>query len=480
MPPTSPPPPGAFPPPWERAQPAVQPGSPPGRTPFQKAMGSGAEAEAFSREKAFARAKEISQGGMDTLSALELKTRQLEQQYEKLLAERERRAAAAEEGTPYKAPYAEESGEGDEYGEEEDGDDWDGEDVWEEEEDDGEELDPVDISGFEDLTKEAEKVKRPVGRPRKVPGEIGPSRGPRKRQPSLTAEQSAEHEWIKRRAQGKSQGITTAKPGEDICGALLSAKAQSKYGRKFCTMPPNKRYAGRCRWHKGRERADHTAEGLLSNTRDAMDAYQSGGRAVEAEPSAAEHTLNGQPLADFSAADFSNKSAEEIVEAAKQKVNGARGKPAFKPYGAQREAVNPVNALLSLLYEAHGNVEYLRDAINASESLVIAGKAEREEVAKLVVLYNEERDRLEKYTLDALKHGLEQRQMRLYEIQAQAIVFVLKRVFEAIPLAQQVKDAMALEASEALRQFISVSQSNPWRGPLVQAREAALIPVDAG
>ena len=110
---------------------------------------------------------------------------------------------------------------------------------------------------------------------------------------------------------------------------------------------------------------------------------------------------------------------------------------------------SPVDAALALLYESAGNVEFLREQVRAHSALIISGKLERDEIAGIVRLYNDERDRLSKLSSDLMRIGIAQRQVSLYEAQARMIVTIVGRIIDRANLdADQRKRAIEAATSE--------------------------------
>jgi hypothetical protein len=131
-----------------------------------------------------------------------------------------------------------------------------------------------------------------------------------------------------------------------------------------------------------------------------------------------------------------------------------------------------------MLQESAGNVEYFRREVTKLERLVIAGRKEREEVAKMVVLYNEERDRLERYTIDAMRIRLDERQIRLYEAQAKAMQTIVKAIVDGIGLMGEDRQKALTIASQQLRLYAaSVEDEKEWQGPLQEAKELSNVRV---
>lgn len=130
----------------------------------------------------------------------------------------------------------------------------------------------------------------------------------------------------------------------------------------------------------------------------------------------------------------------------------------MRQYGAP-VTVGPVDALLSLLYETAGNVAWLRQRVRESPGLVVSGKMQREEETALVRLYNDERDRLQRITTDALKIGIAERQVRVYEMQAKVLVTIVKSIIEACGLTQEQRQIAVKVAAKALRDYVSATPS---------------------
>lgn len=142
--------------------------------------------------------------------------------------------------------------------------------------------------------------------------------------------------------------------------------------------------------------------------------------------------------------------------------------------------VTPINALLSLIYEAAGNVQYYRERVGEQERLVLAGKKEREEISKIVVLYNEERDRLQRYTNDALRIGVEAKQVKLYEVQAKAFVQMAKSIVQELDLRGEQRERALKIAAEQLRLFTQQSnEGNAWKGPFLDGSVKEVVEVTA-
>lgn len=109
---------------------------------------------------------------------------------------------------------------------------------------------------------------------------------------------------------------------------------------------------------------------------------------------------------------------------------------------------HPDQALLSLVYEAAGNVAFLREqagAMGADVTLLsseMAGKhiIVREDVKAMVKLYGEWSDRLAKYAKAAIDAGIAKRYVELAESQAAAIVRVINAVLDGLALSAEQRD----------------------------------------
>ena len=115
--------------------------------------------------------------------------------------------------------------------------------------------------------------------------------------------------------------------------------------------------------------------------------------------------------------------------------------------------ISPIQVLLNLIQEAVGNVEFYRQEVSELKSLHVPGKSTRQELQIVVAQYDDERDRLQKYVADALRIGLEQRQVKLYELQARTIAEVIKRVIDKLDLSAEQRHLALSTAAEELRTF---------------------------
>lgn len=115
--------------------------------------------------------------------------------------------------------------------------------------------------------------------------------------------------------------------------------------------------------------------------------------------------------------------------------------------------ISPIQVLLNLIQEAVGNVEFYRQEVGELERLFVPGKSTRQELQIAVSQYDSERDRLQKYVSDALRIGLEQRQVKLYELQARTIAEIIKRVIDRLDLTAEQRHLALSTAAEELRTF---------------------------
>jgi hypothetical protein len=130
---------------------------------------------------------------------------------------------------------------------------------------------------------------------------------------------------------------------------------------------------------------------------------------------------------------------------------------------------SPVDAALALLYESAGNVEFLREQVRAHSALIISGKLERDEVAGIVRLYNDERDRLAKLSADLMRIGIAQRQVSLYESQARRIVEIVRMVIDAADLDASQRKRAIEAATSALRTVTLVQAPHEIAAPYANA-----------
>lgn len=151
-----------------------------------------------------------------------------------------------------------------------------------------------------------------------------------------------------------------------------------------------------------------------------------------------------------------------------QQVLATRVAIRYKNVGNARK-VTAVRALKELIEESAGNVDYLRDEVNKLEKLVIAGRKTREEIAGVVVLYNEERDRHERFVTDAIRIRLEERQQEINAAQALVLATVAKAIIDGIGLKGEDRQRALAIASHHLLEAGATAEEGLWRGPLQEA-----------
>lgn len=119
----------------------------------------------------------------------------------------------------------------------------------------------------------------------------------------------------------------------------------------------------------------------------------------------------------------------------------------------QAVETDPHVALMGLVWEAQGNVAFLRSRIRQLDDLVGPDHTGDGAPHALVKLYNEERDRLAKVSQAAISAGIAERAMAIVEQQADAIVTVVLRALDALALTPEQRDQAQAAASVALREF---------------------------
>lgn len=130
--------------------------------------------------------------------------------------------------------------------------------------------------------------------------------------------------------------------------------------------------------------------------------------------------------------------------------NTSQANKLLATFGGKRRT-DPLAAFLQQIYEANGNVEFYRARVRELHSLYVSGRSERQEVQAVIRLYNDERDRLHKYLVAAARIGLEQRTVKLLEMQAQLIVGVVQGVVDGLELAPEQRARAMKLAADALR-----------------------------
>lgn len=106
--------------------------------------------------------------------------------------------------------------------------------------------------------------------------------------------------------------------------------------------------------------------------------------------------------------------------------------------GVQVE-IDPQQALLQMVWEAAGNVSYLRGRVQQLEEIFGADHLGDAEPHVLVQLYAQERERLAKFSKIALDAGIAQRQLDLIERLADPIVVVVMAALEGLPEPEQAR-----------------------------------------
>lgn len=144
----------------------------------------------------------------------------------------------------------------------------------------------------------------------------------------------------------------------------------------------------------------------------------------------------------------------------------------YRNVGNKRK-VSPVRALKELMDEAAGNVDYLRDEVNKLEKLFIRGVKTREEVATVVLLYNEERDRHEKYVTDAIRIRLEERTTEISAANAKVLATVARAIIDSLGLKGEARENALVTAAGVLSLQGAPDDSDEWHGPLKDAEAGA-------
>jgi hypothetical protein len=114
---------------------------------------------------------------------------------------------------------------------------------------------------------------------------------------------------------------------------------------------------------------------------------------------------------------------------------------------------DPQQALLGQVWEAMGNVAFLRGRVQALEAVHGADHLGDGRPNVLVTMYNEERDRLAKVCKMAIEAGIAERAIAIAESQADAIVTVISRVLDSLGLPRAKRDAAQGVAVAALREL---------------------------
>lgn len=115
---------------------------------------------------------------------------------------------------------------------------------------------------------------------------------------------------------------------------------------------------------------------------------------------------------------------------------------------------NPQQALLEQVWEAFGNVAFLRTRVQAlGINPAVAGRAGDARPHIFVTMYNEERDRLAKMCQLAVGAGIAERAIAMAEQQADAIVAVVTRVLDSLELPPAKRLAAQQTAVAVLQEF---------------------------
>lgn len=174
--------------------------------------------------------------------------------------------------------------------------------------------------------------------------------------------------------------------------------------------------------------------------------------------------------------------ASQVRAKAAARVEAERLARAAGRLGVARE-VDAGQALLELVYEAAGNVEFYRDLVARLNSVPVSvGEGDGQEQdgplldglygrmfhqsgvptgeAKrhiLVQLYDDERDRLKEYAATVVKVGLAERQVQVAEVQAALVARVVMAILDdpELGLSREVRELGRRLAGRHLRQLVS-------------------------
>lgn len=124
--------------------------------------------------------------------------------------------------------------------------------------------------------------------------------------------------------------------------------------------------------------------------------------------------------------------------------------------GDTRE-VNPQEALLSQVWEASANVEFLRYRVQNLDAIYGPNHVGDAEAHVLVKMYNSERDRLTKYAKVCVDAGLAEKQIQTMQVLGVAVVGVIQALLEydALKLTPAQVEAGRKFASERLRLLVA-------------------------
>lgn len=123
----------------------------------------------------------------------------------------------------------------------------------------------------------------------------------------------------------------------------------------------------------------------------------------------------------------------------------------------------PQQALLDAVYEAAGNVAFLRQEVQSMGAQLVGGVFSAgkdvgifqasEEVRAMVQLYGQWNDRLVKYAKAAIDAGIAERAVRIAEQQADAIVRVVNAALAAVELTPEQRKLAVTAAVSELRNY---------------------------
>lgn len=115
--------------------------------------------------------------------------------------------------------------------------------------------------------------------------------------------------------------------------------------------------------------------------------------------------------------------------------------------------VNPAQALLNLVHEAAGNVEWYRIKVSElGDKITVPDRIKTEEVKAVLRAYNEERDRLAKYAKLCVEIGIADRLVRIEEKQAETMTAIVRGLIRRLDLGPSRElEAFGIVREELLR-----------------------------
>ncbi len=117
--------------------------------------------------------------------------------------------------------------------------------------------------------------------------------------------------------------------------------------------------------------------------------------------------------------------------------------------------INPAKALLGLVQEAAGNVAYYRTKVQElGDALTVPDRIKTEETKAVLRLYNEERDRLAKFSKLCVEVGVSERLMRIEMQQAENMTAIIRVIIKKMELGP-VKELEALQ--NARQEFMNLA-----------------------